>query len=63
MENWHRIMRVGLMNASGTRFQMHGAAYGKGVYLSPHASVSFGYSGMGHGGPRAVQRPDKMVSS
>ena len=28
---------------------MHGAVYGKGIYLSPHSSVSFGYSGMGHG--------------
>ena len=27
---------------------MHGAAYGNGIYLSPHASVSFGYSGMGY---------------
>ena len=49
LENWHSIMRNGLMNASGTKFQLHGAAYGAGIYLSPHASVSFGYSGI-HGG-------------
>ena len=41
-------MRIGLINASGTKHQMHGAAYGNGIYLSPHASVSFGYSGMGY---------------
>ncbi|KAI6657990.1 Poly polymerase 6 [Oopsacas minuta] len=49
LENWHSIMRNGLMNASGTKFQLNGAAYGSGIYLSPHASVSFGYSGI-HGG-------------
>ena len=48
-ENWHSILRNGLYNASGTRHQMNGAAYGSGIYLSPVASVSFGYSGMGHG--------------
>ena len=48
-ENWHSILRNGLYNASGTRHQMNGAAYGSGIYLSPIASVSFGYSGMGHG--------------
>ena len=41
-------MRIGLINASGTKHQLHGAAYGHGIYLSPHASVSFGYSGMGY---------------
>ncbi|KAK2152830.1 hypothetical protein LSH36_316g01001 [Paralvinella palmiformis] len=46
LENWHSILRQGLINASGTRYQRHGAAYGKGIYLSPQASVSFGYSGM-----------------
>ncbi|XP_022106585.1 poly [ADP-ribose] polymerase 6-like isoform X3 [Acanthaster planci] len=49
IENWHSILRHGLINASGTKHQMHGAVYGKGIYLSPHSSVSFGYSGMGHG--------------
>ncbi len=49
IENWHSIMRIGLINASGTKHQVHGAAYGNGIYLSPHASVSFGYSGMGYG--------------
>lgn len=37
------------MNASGTRLQVNGAAYGKGIYLSPHISTSMGYSRMGYG--------------
>ena len=49
IENWHSIMRAGLINASGTQLEMNGAAYGKGVYLSPQASLSFGYSAMGFG--------------
>ena len=69
IENWHSIMRKGLINASGTKYQvmirctlaillvifisdnmivqLHGAAYGKGIYLSPLSSVSFGYTGYG----------------
>jgi hypothetical protein len=43
-ENWHSILRNGLRNASGTKLQLNGAAYGKGVYLSPTASMSLGYS-------------------
>lgn len=43
-ENWHSILRNGLKNASGTSLQVNGTAYGNGVYLSPNASVSFGYS-------------------
>ena len=46
-ENWHSILRNGLKNASGTKLQANGAAYGSGIYLSPHASVSFGYSQLG----------------
>jgi poly [ADP-ribose] polymerase 6/8 len=45
IENWHSIMRKSLVNASGTKFQLHGAAYGKGIYLSPVSTVSFGYTG------------------
>uniref|UniRef100_A0A8C4FHC8 Poly [ADP-ribose] polymerase n=1 Tax=Dicentrarchus labrax TaxID=13489 RepID=A0A8C4FHC8_DICLA len=44
IENWHSILRNGLVNASYTKFQLHGAAYGKGIYLSPISSISFGYS-------------------
>ncbi|XP_049579381.1 protein mono-ADP-ribosyltransferase PARP6-like isoform X3 [Syngnathus scovelli] len=49
IENWHSILRNGLVNASNTKLQMHGAAYGKGIYLSPISSISFGYSDMGKG--------------
>ena len=43
IENWYSILSVGLLNASGTKYQMHGAAYGMGIYLSPLACTSFGY--------------------
>lgn len=43
-ENWHSILRNGLKNASGTKLQVNGTAYGNGIYLSPNASTSFGYS-------------------
>jgi poly [ADP-ribose] polymerase 6/8 len=46
IENWHSILRKGLINASGTKYQVNGAAYGSGIYLSPHAGTSFGYSRM-----------------
>ena len=46
-ENWHSILHNGLRNASGTKLQVNGAAHGKGIYLSPKAQVSFGYSRMG----------------
>uniref|UniRef100_A0A8C7RZ09 Poly [ADP-ribose] polymerase n=1 Tax=Oncorhynchus mykiss TaxID=8022 RepID=A0A8C7RZ09_ONCMY len=49
IENWHSILRNGLVNASCTKLQLHGATYGKGIYLSPVSSVSYGYSGMGKG--------------
>ncbi|KAI4830962.1 hypothetical protein KUCAC02_002563 [Chaenocephalus aceratus] len=44
IENWHSVLRNGLVNASYTKLQLHGAAYGKGIYLSPISSISFGYS-------------------
>ncbi|CAJ1056434.1 protein mono-ADP-ribosyltransferase PARP6-like [Xyrichtys novacula] len=49
IENWHSILRNGLVNASCTKLQLHGAAYGKGIYLSPISGISFGYSEMGKG--------------
>lgn len=45
IENWHSIMRKGLVNASGTKLQLNGAACGSGIYLSPESSVSFTYMG------------------
>ncbi|XP_045184109.2 protein mono-ADP-ribosyltransferase PARP6-like [Mercenaria mercenaria] len=44
IENWHSIIRQGLKNASGTKLQMNGAAYGKGIYLSTRVSTSLMYS-------------------
>uniref|UniRef100_A0A8K9XZ95 Poly [ADP-ribose] polymerase n=1 Tax=Oncorhynchus mykiss TaxID=8022 RepID=A0A8K9XZ95_ONCMY len=46
IENWHSILRNGLVVASNTRLQLHGAIYGSGIYLSPMSSISFGYSGI-----------------
>eukprot|EP01103_Thecamoeba_quadrilineata_P016279 TRINITY_DN539_c1_g1_i2.p1 TRINITY_DN539_c1_g1~~TRINITY_DN539_c1_g1_i2.p1 ORF type:complete len:772 (+),score=138.52 TRINITY_DN539_c1_g1_i2:166-2316(+) len=44
IENWHCILRLGLKNFSGTKNQLNGAAYGAGIYLSPNASTSLGYT-------------------
>jgi poly [ADP-ribose] polymerase 6/8 len=49
LENWHAIMRKGLRNLSNTEFMTTGAAYGAGIYLSPHASTSKGYARFGRG--------------
>lgn len=43
-ENWHSIVRTGLRNASGTKFQVNGTAYGKGIYMSPVLSTAMGYT-------------------
>ena len=43
--NWHSILRRGLINASGTKLQANGAAYGKGIYLAQDSSTSSGYCG------------------
>jgi len=42
-------MRQGLLNASGTKFQVNGAGHGSGIYLSPLARMSVGYSMGRHG--------------
>uniref|UniRef100_A0A8C9WC15 Poly [ADP-ribose] polymerase n=1 Tax=Scleropages formosus TaxID=113540 RepID=A0A8C9WC15_SCLFO len=55
IENWHSILRNGLVNASYTKLQLHGAAYGKGIYLSPISSISFGYSGRNPHFTRPIQ--------
>ncbi|KAK3731742.1 hypothetical protein RRG08_035411 [Elysia crispata] len=44
IENWHAIIREGLILASGTSKQLHGAAYGQAIYLSPSLQLSMGYS-------------------
>lgn len=43
LENWHSILRNGLVVASGTDFELNGAVYGKGIYLSAKASLAFSY--------------------
>lgn len=42
-ENWHSILRNGLVNASGTALQVNGAAYGSGIYISPDLGTSLSY--------------------
>jgi hypothetical protein len=42
-ENWHSILRNGLVNASGTALMVNGAAYGSGIYMSPDLSTSLSY--------------------
>jgi len=44
IENWHSIIRNGLKNASGSKLQVNGAAYGSGIYMSPNLCVAMGYS-------------------
>ncbi|NXD63309.1 PARP6 polymerase, partial [Eolophus roseicapillus] len=60
IENWHSILRNVFFFASYTKLQLHGAAYGKGIYLSPISSISFGYSGMGKGQHRMPSK-DELV--
>ena len=43
-DNWHSIIRHGLFNASGTKYQLNGALYGSGVYVSHTANYSLQYS-------------------
>ena len=69
IENWHSILRNGLVNASGTKLQVNGAAYGAGVYLSPMAQTSIGYSGytgahtpVAHGSATAQQQSGFLKS-
>nr|XP_055110287.1 protein mono-ADP-ribosyltransferase PARP8 isoform X2 [Symphalangus syndactylus] len=61
IENWHSILRNGLVVASNTRLQLHGAMYGSGIYLSPMSSISFGYSGMNK--KQKVSPKDEPASS
>ena len=48
------------MVASGTKIQVNGAAYGKGIYLSPTANLSFGYSRMGYGGHNVKNQSNQV---
>eukprot|EP01080_Neovahlkampfia_damariscottae_P009652 gene9652-1856_t len=49
VENWHSILRNGLINASNTDLMTSGAAYGSGVYLAEDAQTSVGYARAGSG--------------
>jgi hypothetical protein len=42
--NWHSILRMGLKNMSHTPEMMHGAAFGKGIYLALDSGTSVLYS-------------------
>ena len=43
-ENWHSILKNGLMCFSGTSHQLNGAIHGAGIYLSIFAYDAFKYS-------------------
>lgn len=44
-DNWHSILRNGFFIASGTPdFQLHGAAYGIGVYVAHNMDTASGYT-------------------
>eukprot|EP00742_Colponemidia_sp_Colp-10_P017001 GILJ01019527.1.p1 GENE.GILJ01019527.1~~GILJ01019527.1.p1 ORF type:complete len:929 (+),score=130.45 GILJ01019527.1:154-2787(+) len=43
-ENWYSILRNGLRILSNTKLMTAGAAYGRGIYVSPTTQVSMGYS-------------------
>eukprot|EP00929_Paragymnodinium_shiwhaense_P091222 TRINITY_DN51245_c0_g2_i1.p1 TRINITY_DN51245_c0_g2~~TRINITY_DN51245_c0_g2_i1.p1 ORF type:complete len:705 (+),score=112.00 TRINITY_DN51245_c0_g2_i1:69-2117(+) len=43
-ENWHSIMRNGLKSATKTKLQLHGAAYGAGIYLASDLNTSMNYA-------------------
>ena len=44
IENWYSIIYNGLKNYSNTKLQLHGAAYGEGVYMSPNLLTAYGYT-------------------
>lgn len=43
-ENWYSIMRNGLKVASHSKIMVNAAAYGTGVYMSPHFETSLHYT-------------------
>jgi hypothetical protein len=53
-ENWHSILRRGLINASNTDLMTTGAAYGSGVYMAEDSSTSFGYARQGSGWKKSI---------
>ncbi|KAG5280776.1 hypothetical protein AALO_G00063910 [Alosa alosa] len=63
IENWHSIVRNGLVVASNTKLQLHGAIYGSGIYLSPLSSISFGYSGMNKKQQKVTSKDETSTNS
>lgn len=43
-DNWYSILKKSLVNYSGTSNQLHGAAYGNGIYFAYEPQVSLDYS-------------------
>ncbi|TSN86054.1 PDZ domain-containing protein 2 [Bagarius yarrelli] len=62
IENWHSILRNGLVVASKTKLQLHGAIYGSGIYLSPLSSISFGYSGINKKQQKIASKDDTATN-
>jgi len=56
MGNWHSILRMGLRNYSNSKYQLHGASYGQGIYLASNFSTSWTYCRFGEisGWPKSM---------
>ncbi|KAL0485951.1 mono-ADP-ribosyltransferase [Acrasis kona] len=52
-ENWHSILRRGLVNASKTALMTNGMAYGEGVYMAEDSTTSLSYAHHGDGWARS----------
>jgi len=53
IENWHSILRNGIVNASNTKLMTTGAAYGAGVYAAADTGTSMGYAKTGNSWPKS----------
>ena len=42
--NWHSILRTGLQGMSGTKYAVHGASLGNGIYVSPDMKKAMYYA-------------------
>ena len=60
-DNWHSILRMGLENRSGGRFERTGAVFGDGVYLSDSHSVAMGFSKPLTGWHRSMHSPNMLA--
>jgi|SaaInlStandDraft_4_1057021.scaffolds.fasta_scaffold01897_2 ubiquitin-protein ligase len=47
LSNWYSLLRNGVKVCSGTNMQLHGSAYGNGIYLSNVSNVAMGYGNSG----------------